>query len=89
MYFADHVKWRSEKFGAVIFDTLNEKVYVTNETGNDILPLIGEGLDVPALAERLREEYAGDQAQIESEVAEFVNGLLAAGLLAEANGGEA
>ena len=75
MQFAKHVKWRTEKFGAVIFDTLTEKVYVTSETGKDILPLIDEGLSIPEMAARLGDEFEADPAQIESDVAEFVAGL--------------
>ncbi|MHC4788973.1 MAG: hypothetical protein ACYS8K_07190, partial [Planctomycetota bacterium] len=61
MQFAKHVKWRSEKFGGVIFETLNEKVYVTNETGNEVLRLIDEGLDASAVVERLQGGYVGDR----------------------------
>ena len=81
MYFAKHVKWRSEKFGAVIFDTLNEKVYVTNETGNEILRLITDGLDTCAIAERLEEKYPGDPSQLQSDVAAFAGDLQSIGLL--------
>jgi hypothetical protein len=70
-----YVKWRSEKFGAVIFDTLSEKVYVTNEVGKDILCLFAEGLDTAASVARLREEYDGDEAQIASDVAAFEHEL--------------
>lgn len=89
MQFADHVKWRSEKFGAVIFDTLNEKVHVANETGKDILRLLEEGLDRAAIVERLQEDYEGDSAQIELEVAAFLNELESAGLLVASAEGEA
>ena len=88
MKFVKNVQWRSEKFGAVIFDTLNEKVYVTNDTGDDILRLVADGLDVRALTERLQEEYLGDEAEIDAAVAEFVSELQSAGLLAgEGEGG--
>ena len=45
MEFKKHVKIRDEKFGSVIFETLREKVYVTNETGSNILQLIKQGKD--------------------------------------------
>lgn len=82
MEFARHVRWRSEKFGAVIFDTMSEKVYVTNETGNDILGLIAGGLSATAAGERLEKEYTGDGDKIRSEVAAFVEALRTSGLLA-------
>lgn len=81
MQFAEYVKWRSEKFGAVIFDTLDEKVHVTNETGKDILCLMEQGLDAPAIIECLQKDYAGEGEQIESEVSAFLNELRAAGFL--------
>lgn len=81
LQFAPHVKWRGEKFGAVIFDTLNEKVYVTNATGRDILSLLEQGLAAGPLAERLPAEFAGDAAQIKSEAVAFLRGLQAAGLV--------
>ncbi len=82
MEFARHVKWRSEKFGAVVFDTLNEKVFVTNKTGNGILGLLADGLDEAAVSERLGEEYAdADGDQIRSEVSVFLEDLRARGLV--------
>ncbi|MBM4034241.1 MAG: PqqD family protein [Planctomycetes bacterium] len=85
MRFADHVKWRSEKFGAVVFDTLNERVYVTNETGKEILRLLSEGCEAPAIVESLREGYEGDPGQIDREVSEFLGGLRSAGFLETAS----
>ncbi len=82
MDFTKCTKVRNEKFGAVVFDTLNEKVYVTNPSGDEILRLVAEGLDVPAIAQSLREKYGEDSPEIEADVAEFIDGLCAAGLLA-------
>ncbi len=45
MNFTEHVKIRSEKFGTVIFETLTEKIFITNETGAEILQLIEQGKD--------------------------------------------
>ncbi len=83
MNFAKYVKLRKEKFGAVVFDTLNEKVFVTNETGRDILELINEGLDITPIVENLCNMHGhGTMASIQSDVAEFVEQLQVAGLLA-------
>ncbi len=82
MRFSRYTQWRSEKFGAVIFDTLNEKVYVTNETGNDILRLVEECPDAGAVAARLGEIYDSDSAEIAADVAAFVGELQAGGLVA-------
>lgn len=82
MQFTRHVKWRSEKFGAVLFDTLNEKVFVTNATGNGILQLLADGLDEAAVSERLGEEYSdADGDQIRSEVSGFLEDLRTRGLV--------
>ncbi len=82
MEFVKYVKVRNEKFGAVIFDTLNEKVYVTNETGKDVLGLIAEGLEGSTLVQCLGERYGEDSSNIQGEVTEFIDGLQSAGLLA-------
>lgn len=85
MQFPVHVKRRSEKFGTVVFDTLSEKVYVTGETGKDILQALEDGLDVSSIVARLQEAYEGSEEQITADVTEFVDGLLSSGLLASDN----
>ncbi len=82
MEFEKYVKLRYEKFGAVVFDTLNEKVYATNETGKEILSLIADGLATPAICENLSQGREQDAATIQNDVTEFVTGLQDAGLLA-------
>lgn len=73
MNFAKHVKVREEKFGSVIFETLREKVYVTNETGSDILRLIKEGKDKEGIVRNLHNAYQVDVNHIDNEVTSFVN----------------
>ncbi|MBI2437748.1 MAG: PqqD family protein [Lentisphaerae bacterium] len=87
MQFAPHIKWRREKFGAVVFDTLNEKIYVTNATGGDILNLLAQGLDAAAITTRLKQEFTGDPAQIEAHANAFLRGMQAAGFLAANSAG--
>lgn len=82
MKFAKNVKLRQEKFGAVVFDTLREKVYVTNESGSEILALMDEGLSASEIAGRLGRKYVEDSPQVVADIAEFVSGLDAAGLMA-------
>ncbi|MBI5725982.1 MAG: PqqD family protein [Planctomycetes bacterium] len=83
MPFTAHVKWRSEKFGAVVFDTLNEKVFVTNGIGGSILKMLADDLPESAISKRLREEYAdADGDRIESEVSAFLDELRTRGLFA-------
>ena len=74
MNFTEHVKIRNEKFGTVIFETLSEKIFITNETGARILELIGQGRDLPQIVDELREGYLGDQ-KIEKDTTDFVNCL--------------
>lgn len=88
MNFSQNVQWRSEKFGAVIFDTLNEKVYVTNETGDEILRLLEQGLEPATVGEKMEGKYSGDRVQMESDVVRFVTELESLGLLAAKEEGE-
>lgn len=74
MQFAKYVKLRHEKFGAVVFDTLNEKVYITNDTGKAVLSLMEEGLSTDQIIHRLEQDYE-DTAGIADDVSVFVNGL--------------
>ncbi len=82
MQFAKYVKMRYEKFGAVLFDTLSEKVYITNASGKNILSLMAEGLSGSEIAERLVQEYEEDTSEMQNDVTEFIDGLQSAGLLA-------
>lgn len=82
MQFAKYVKMRYEKFGAVVFDTLSEKVYITNKSGKEILSLVAEGLSASEIAERLAGKYEEDASQMHDDVAEFIDGLQSGGLLA-------
>ena len=40
MNFTEHTKIRKEKFGTVVFDTLTEKIFITDTVGTEILQLI-------------------------------------------------
>ena len=46
MNFTEHTKIRKEKFGTVIFDTLTEKIFITDQIGSEILCLIEQGKDL-------------------------------------------
>lgn len=74
MNFAEHVKIRNEKFGTVIFETLTEKIFITNETGTRILELIGQAKDLPQILGELRKNYLENQ-EIEKDVTDFINCL--------------
>jgi precorrin-6B methylase 1 len=72
MEFEKHVKIRREKFGAVLFETLREKVFVTNETGAEILKLLQERNEPERIATLLTQNYQGDSERIKSEALEFI-----------------
>jgi hypothetical protein len=74
MNFNEHVKIRNEKFGTVIFETLTEKIFITNGTGSEILRLIEQGKDLPQILVELRKNYIENQ-EIEKDAADFINCL--------------
>lgn len=73
MNFTEHVKIRRERFGAVIFETLREKVFVTNQTGASILELIENGRDIDEISEILAATYSGDPRVINGDLTEFIS----------------
>lgn len=74
MNFTEHVKIRNEKFGTVIFETLSEKIFITNKTGGKILQLIDQGRDVPQIIDELQNSYADNQ-KIGKDVTNFIDRL--------------
>ena len=74
MNFTEHVKIRNEKFGTVIFETLTEKIFITNETGSEILHLIEQGKDLSQIVDELQKNYLENQ-EIEKDAADFINCL--------------
>lgn len=75
MVFPKYVKVRQERFGAVVFDTLREKVFVSNPTGADILRLLGDKKSIGDICEELSRSYNVDSAQLKVEVNNFVDEL--------------
>jgi hypothetical protein len=75
MEFTEHVKIREEKFGSVIFDTLREKVFVTNDTGGDILRLIKEGQSLEKIIDILANSYSTQPKDIRDDTISFINQL--------------
>ncbi|HBM16748.1 MAG TPA: hypothetical protein DD381_10460 [Lentisphaeria bacterium] len=82
MEFKRHVKWRTEKFGAVIFETLKEKLFITNDIGADILKGIGEGKAADEIVRELAEIYNCDKAVIQKDVNEYIASLTQNGIIA-------
>ena len=73
MNFAGHVKIRNEKFGTVIFDTLTEKIFITDRIGAEILQLIEQDKDMDAIVDTLGSNYDGGRQSIETDVLDFIN----------------
>lgn len=69
------VKVREERFGAAIFDTEKEKVYVTNEIGKDILSLIKRGQNLEEIVHHLSNLYDEDPTIIRRDVLNFLEEL--------------
>lgn len=77
MNFTEHTKIRKEKFGTVIFDTLTEKIFITDQIGSEILCLIEQGKDLPEIVGELSQIFDGDKQVIEQDAVEFTDQLRA------------
>lgn len=75
MRFAKYVKFRKEKFGSVIFETLTEKVFVTNKIGADILNLLTESKTQDEIINLLKDDYNEDLTRINKDVISFIDQL--------------
>ncbi len=75
MNFTEHTKIRKEKFGAVVFDTLTEKIFITDQIGGEILGLIEQGKDLPEIVSVLGDSYDGDKQVMQKDTIEFTDQL--------------
>ncbi len=75
MNFTEHTKIRKEKFGTVVFDTLTEKIFITDQIGGEILQLIEQGKDLLEILSMLCDNYDGDERMIEKDVLDFTDEL--------------
>ena len=75
MNFNKHVRIREEKFGTVIFETLREKVFVTNGTGADIVRLIQKEKLPEEIVNELAAVYKADATLIAEDVKTFIDQL--------------
>ncbi|MCK4959476.1 MAG: PqqD family protein [Planctomycetes bacterium] len=75
MKFTEHTKIRKEKFGTVVFDTLTEKIFISDEIGGEILQLIDQKKDLPEIVSALAGQFDGDRDAIEKDVVEFTDEL--------------
>lgn len=85
MNFTEHTKIRKEKFGTVVFDTLTEKIFITDEVGSEILRLVEQGMDLPEIVGTLTDSYDGDREAMEKDIAEFVKQLKSNKIICESS----
>ena len=83
MKLAPFVKFREEKFGAVLFETRSEKVYTLSPTGAAVVREILSGADAATLAERLKAKYEDKTGKMAQEALGFLTQLKEKGLVAE------
>ncbi len=72
MVFNEHVKIREEKFGSVIFETLKEKIFVTNQTGKEILALLQQNKSLGEIVNILVGSYNSQPDDIRNDVISFI-----------------
>lgn len=81
MVFNEHVKIREEKFGMVIFETLKEKIFVTNQTGKEILNLVNAGCPLEEIINLLTDSYGLKTIDIKEDVVSFLGQLRENGII--------
>lgn len=83
MKLAPFVKFREEKFGAVLFETRSEKVFTLSPTGAAVVREVLAGADSASLLERLKAKYDDKSGKMETEALGFLSELKEKGLVTE------
>jgi hypothetical protein len=83
MKLAPFVKFREEKFGAVLFETRSEKVYTLSPTGAAVVREVIAGADAKSLIDNLKVKYEDKSGKMEKEATEFLASLKEKGLITE------
>ena len=78
---AKYVKFREEKFGAVLFETRSEKVFTLNPTATAVVREIEAGGDEATITTRLKARFEDSDGVIEREVVAFIADLRQRGLV--------
>ena len=81
MRLAKYVKFREEKFGAVLFETRSEKVYTLNPTAAAVVRELQAGRDEREIVSILKERFLDTDGAVEREVLAFIADLREKGLL--------
>jgi hypothetical protein len=83
MKLAPFVKFREEKFGAVLFETRSEKVYTLSPTGAAVVREIVAGADAANLVEKLQAKFDDPSGKMAGEAVGFLAQLKEKGLIVE------
>lgn len=83
MKLAPFVKFREEKFGAVLFETRSEKVYTLSPTGAAVVREVITGADAKTVIENLKVKYDDKSGKMEQEANAFIAQLKEKGLVTE------
>jgi hypothetical protein len=83
MKLAPFVKFREEKFGAVLFETRSEKVYTLSQTGAAVVREVIAGADAKTLIDNLKVKYEDTTGRMAIEAAAFLATLREKGLVTE------
>ena len=81
MRLAKYVKFREEKFGAVLFETRSEKVFTLNPTATAVVRELEAGRDEGSIVTILKERFNDVDGSVEREVLAFIADLREKGLL--------
>lgn len=83
MKLAPFVKFREEKFGAVLFETRSEKVYTLSPTGAAVVREVIAGAAADSLVAKLQEKYEDPSGKMAQEAQSFLAQLKEKGLVVE------
>ena len=83
MKLAPFVKFREEKFGAVLFETRSEKVFTLSPTGAAVVREVIAGAGSADLVEKLKAKYEDPSGKMASEATTFLAQLKEKGLIIE------
>ena len=83
MQLARYVKFREEKFGAVLFETRSEKVFTLNPTAAAVVRELQAGHDEREIVAILKQRFRDTDDAVEREVVAFLADLREKGLLDE------
>lgn len=83
MKLAPFVKFREEKFGAVLFETRSEKVYTLSPTGAAVVREVIAGAEASTLVAKLSEKFEDPTGKMAQEATSFLSQLKEKGLVVE------